>query len=209
MSPGTGTRTALVAALPVWFWRSARCLLGLTLACTAIHAGAAELVSVNVERSGKRYIVESVSVYNASQAALVHVLLDYDNFHQVSSVFKEAKYLAPADDGVRRGYTRVEGCIVFFCQSIERIDRIELREGPVIVATSEPEPDDFRFSQSRWRFEDNTKSVTIHYRLEMEPGFWVPPLIGPYIMKKKLVDGATDAMQRVEKRAQAFDAGTY
>ena len=166
-------------------------------------------MSVTVERSGKRYIVESVSTYDASQAALMHVLLDYDNFHQVSSVFKEARYLEPAADGTKRGYTRVEGCIVFFCQSIERIDRISEHEGPTIVATSEPEPDDFKYSHGSWRFEDNGEHVTIHYRLEMEPGFWVPPLIGPYIMKKKLVDGATDAMQRVEKRAQAFDAGTY
>ena len=181
----------------------------LAMVVPASAAFGAELVSVSVARDGKRYVVESVSTYDASQAALIHVLLDYDNFDQVSSVFKEAKYIEPAADGVRRGYTRVEGCIVFFCQTIERIDRIELVDGPVIIATAEPEPDDFRFSQSHWRFEDNADSVTIHYRLEMEPGFWVPPLIGPYVMKKKLVKGATDAMQRVEKRAQAFDAGAY
>ncbi|MEL7538016.1 MAG: SRPBCC family protein [Pseudomonadota bacterium] len=169
----------------------------------------ADLVSVAVERNGPRYIVTSVSTYDASQAGLLHVLLDYDNFHQVSSVFKEAKYLDPAPDGARRGYTRVEGCIVFFCQTIERIDRIVLHDGPTIVAISEPDPDDFKFSHASWRFEQNGNGVTIHYRLEMEPGFWVPPLVGPYMMKKKLVDGATDAMQRVEKRAQAFDNGTY
>ncbi len=191
------------AALLVTVTMAASCLL-------PVPASAAELVSVSVERKGPRYFVESVSHYDASQRALMHVLLDYDNFHQVSSVFKEARYLAAADNGVRRGYTRVEGCVVFFCKSIERIDRIEVVDGPTIIATSEPEPDDFKYSRGSWRFDSaDDARVTIHYSLEMEPGFWVPPIIGPYLMKRRLIDGAVDAMQRVEKRAQAFDAGTY
>ncbi|MEM1264314.1 MAG: SRPBCC family protein [Pseudomonadota bacterium] len=170
---------------------------------------AADLLSVSVERDGRRYVIESTSRYDASSAALAHVLLDYDNFTQVSSVFKEARYLEPTDDGVRRGYTRVEGCVLFFCQSIERIDQINVADGPLITAVAEPEPDDFRYSHGSWRFEPEDDAVVIHYRLEMEPGFWIPPLIGPYILKRRLIDGAVDAMQRVEARAQAFDAGTY
>ncbi|MEM8983522.1 MAG: hypothetical protein AAGC71_10875 [Pseudomonadota bacterium] len=186
-----------------------RLALALAGCWLAAPLGAAELISVSIERDGPRYIVESVSRYEASSEALQHVLLDYDNFNQVSSVFKEAHYLEPAEDGTRRGYTRVEGCLLLFCQSIERIDRITVTEGPLIVAIAEPEPDDFRYSHGSWKFEQGEDSVVIYYRLEMEPGFWVPPVIGPYIMKRRLVDGAFDAMQRVEARAQAFDAGTY
>ena len=157
---------------------------------------------MNVEKTGKRYIVQSESVYEASPQALFAVLLDYENFDRVSSVFKDSRYVEPADDGTPRAYTMVEGCVVFFCKSIERIDRLIVKPFTEIVAESEPNPADFRYSRSQWRFETAGEATTIYYRMEMEPGFWVPPVIGPYYIKRVLKAGGSRAVSRIETLAR-------
>ncbi len=168
-------------------------------------AASADLINIKVEKKGKRYYVQSESVYYASRPALFHVLLDYENFDKVSSVFTESYFLEPADDGAPRGFTRVSGCVLFFCTQIDRVDRLYVDEFESIVAKTEPENSDFKHSVGRWRFEGDESATRIHYEFEMEPGFWVPPIIGPYFLKKRLYEGAGDAMQRVEALAQAWD----
>lgn len=184
-------------------WR--RVLIAVAVCALPGYSLAAELLEVKVERVGKRYTVHSVSRYQASRDSLMHILLDYENFDQVSSVFKESRYLEPAPDGARRAYTRVEGCVLFFCKSIERIDRVSVAGDDTIVAEAESEPADFRYSRGQWQFRSTSEGEHIVYDLEMEPGFWMPPVIGPYILKRRLTAGAVDAMGRVEQLAQERD----
>ncbi len=173
---------------------------------SSLPVAAAELRDVLVERRDARYFVESVSVYDAPLESMFHVLSDYDNFERVSSVFTESAYIEPAPDGTPRAYTRLEGCVLFFCRTIERIDRLTIDRHRRIVAVSEPEPADFAFSRSEWRFERDGERTVVHYRAELEPGFWMPPLIGPYFMKRRLTKGAVDAIDRVEVLAQEHAA---
>lgn len=170
-----------------------------------LSAGSAELLNIKVEKKGKRYYVKSESVYQASRPALFHVLLDYENFDKVSSIFTESYFMDPADDGTPRGFTKVKGCVLFFCTEIDRVDRLYVERFENIVAESEEESSDFRYSRGQWDFETAENGVKIFYQLEMEPGFWVPPIIGPYFLKKRLVEGAGDAMERVETLARAWD----
>ena len=36
------------------------------------------------------------------------------------------------------------------------------------------------------------------YDFEMEPGFWVPPIIGPYVIKRALKASGANAVNRIE-----------
>jgi len=42
----------------------------------------------------------------------------------------------------------------------------------------------------------------VAYRLTMEPAFWVPPAIGPYLIKRKLRNDGGDAINRIEEIAR-------
>ena len=39
------------------------------------------------------------------------------------------------------------------------------------------------------------------YEFEMEPDFWVPPVIGPYYIKRALRSGGMNAIKRIERLA--------
>ncbi|MBU2675598.1 MAG: hypothetical protein KJP16_00855, partial [Gammaproteobacteria bacterium] len=53
-------------------------------------------------------------------------------------------------------------------------------------------------SNESWTFAAEKGGTTVNYQLLMEPDFWVPPLIGPYIIKRKFRDGGDDAIDRIE-----------
>ena len=47
-----------------------------------------------------------------------------------------------------------------------------------------------------------SKGTKIRYRMAFQPGFWVPPVIGGYLVEKALVADGTQILNRMEKYAQ-------
>src|SRR5690606_5872273 len=91
----------------------------------------------------------------APPAAIYDVLLDYDDdaYGRISEIYKESGYLAPDTDGTPLVYTRVEGCLLFFCRSMRRVERLEAVAPSFIRTTTVPERSDFKYSVSRLRLE--------------------------------------------------------
>jgi hypothetical protein len=42
----------------------------------------------------------------------------------------------------------------------------------------------------------------VNYAIEFEPKFWVPPVVGPYILKRKLESHGGGAVDRIESLAR-------
>lgn len=176
---------------------AAALLFALTGAATA-----AELLEVSIEQQGERYLMESRTLLAAPRPAVFRVLSDYDRFERISSIFEDVRFIEPARDGTPRAYTMVKGCVLVFCKTIERIERLEFSPPDRIVAEVEPEHSDFRYGRTEWRFVPTDAGTEVLYRMEMEPGFWVPPVIGPYIMKRSFRKDAVEALDRIEALAQ-------
>jgi hypothetical protein len=171
---------------------------------------AAELNTVDVTREGERYHLLANAELDAPAAAVYQVLLDYedDRFGRISDIYKESAYLAPASDGTPLVYTHVEGCLLFFCRSMRRVERLEVIEPRFIRTTTIPERSDFKYSESEWELEPNGAATTITYHLSIEPDFWLPPFVGPWFLKRTLSRGGIDAVQRIEELAQQEDSHT-
>jgi hypothetical protein len=57
-------------------------------------------------------------------------------------------------------------------------------------------------SNESWRFAEHEGGTVVTYELLMEPDFWVPPAIGPYLIKRKLKKDGGRALNRIEVIAQ-------
>jgi hypothetical protein len=169
-------------------------------------AGAAEILSFDLEREAQRYRVVSETYIDAPVAAVYGVLIDYERYDRISSVFKEARYLERNPDGSGLVYTKARGCIAFFCQTVERVEQLDVVPQTQIVATVIPERSDTRYSRARWLLAPRGPGTLLRYELEMEPDFWVPPLIGPPLVRRALRQGGARAAVRVENLARAAPA---
>ena len=189
-----------------------RCAAAIVLGAAAaagVAAVAAELHSLDVARERGRYELLAETRLDADAQAIFDVLIDYEDgrFGRISSVYKESDYLAPAPDGTPIVYTRMEGCILGFCKSITRVERLETEEPHLIRTTALPEHSDFEYAESEWVLTPVDGGTEIKYRLVIDPDFWVPPLIGPWIMKRELKAGGERAIYRIERLARGLPTG--
>jgi hypothetical protein len=165
-------------------------------------AHSADLLEVTVERDEKRYRLTSETRFDAKVEDLYRVLTDYDLFMQFSSVFVEARNEEPGANGNPRYFTRMEGCMLLFCKSFVREGELTLLPNTEIIAIADPDKSDFKYSREQWTLKKVGDGALLVYDFELEPDFWVPPVIGPYIMKRVLRRGGTDAVDRIEALAQ-------
>ncbi|MEM9209778.1 MAG: hypothetical protein AAGA61_11055, partial [Pseudomonadota bacterium] len=70
-----------------------------------------------------------------------------------------------------------------------------------IEAIVDPERSDFDYSVESWDIRRVDGRTELIYRFEMEPAFWVPPVIGPYYIRRALRDGAIRVVDRIEALA--------
>jgi hypothetical protein len=177
---------------------SVRCLVAGVLTLAAAAAAGADLRAISVEYENDRYHLRSEVWFAAPTEDLYRVLTDFDDYERISSAFVEAYDLPPDEQGRPRFYTRMEGCMLFFCRSLERRGYLLLEPRKEIVAVTNPAESDFKFCRERWRFEEDGEGTLLFYDFEMEPDFWVPPVIGPWIIKRTLEVDGLDAIGRIE-----------
>jgi hypothetical protein len=174
-------------------------LASLLLAGTA---AAAELRDINVEHSKGRYTVYSVVWFDATVEQVFEVFRQWDLSTKFSSAIVESRDIAADEHGRPQYYVRNQGCLLFFCKSFVRQGYVELEVNQVLRAYADPEISDFRLSNETWTFAREGSGTTVSYHLEMEPKFWVPPGIGPYLIKRKFKNNGGEAIDRIEAIAQ-------
>jgi hypothetical protein len=165
-------------------------------------ASAASLDSVVVSYKDGKYQLDADAYLAASREAIFVILTDYDRFGRISSAYKEYGFLDPAPDGTPIVYTRMEGCVLFFCKSMRRVERLESDAPGFIRTVTLPEQSDFKESLSEWDLTAEGDGTRIRYHLELVPAFWVPPIIGPWLLQRKLQSGGAHAVERIERLAQ-------
>jgi hypothetical protein len=176
-------------------------------ACYISSSLPATLRTVDVSRKEERYRVVADTHLAASPESVYRVLLDFDGdrYHRISDIYKESGYLPPDHDGTPLVYTLVEGCLMLYCRSMRRVERLEVITPQFIRSRTVPERSDFKYSLSEWTFAAEGEGTRVTYLMEMEPNFWLPPFVGPWFLKRTLLQGAPAAIEQIEHLAQQED----
>ena len=180
-------------------------LLGAALTLQSFALQAAELLDVQVELRNERYRLYSEVRFDVSREALYELLIDYEKFEKFTSAIVESENRDLDEKGRPGFYARMHGCVLLFCKSFIRNGYLLLTPIAEIVAITNPEESDFKFSRERWQLIPTEEGTLMIYDFEMEPAFWVPPVIGPYFIQRSLRSGAHRAVNRIETLAVAIE----
>jgi hypothetical protein len=179
----------------------------LFLIATLLGAGAAhaaELRSLDVDYEDGHYTMASVVWFDAGLDETYHIFSSWDLSVKFSSAIVEARDLEPDESG-RPGFLVVnKGCVLFFCKTLKRRGYVEREASRELRAFADPEQSDFRISNETWSFAEHDGGTVITYTLLMQPDFWVPPGIGPYMIQRKLRNVSGEALNRIELMARDY-----
>jgi hypothetical protein len=187
--------------------RNARTIIAIAIFLIGASASTATLNSIDVDRKGDVYSLVAETFLDATPEAISRVLLDYERFGRISNVYKEYGYLDPLPDGTPVVFTRMEGCLLkVFCKSMTRVEKLEVASPDHIRTVTLPDRSDFKRSTSEWSLEPEADGTRMTYTLEMEPDFFVPPVVGPMLLKHTLKQDGGKVIDRIEDLAQAVEA---
>jgi hypothetical protein len=96
----------------------------------------------------------------------------------------------------------MEACVLWFCKSFKRNGHLILEPPFDIASIADPETSDFDYSHESWRLSPEGEGTLMTYTFDMDPSFWVPPIVGPFFMKRALLNSGENAINRIEAVAQ-------
>jgi len=177
------------------------------LSALGAAALAATIDGLDVTKQRGLYSLEANAKLDATPESIYAVLTDFDGnaYSRISRAYKESRYLDPADDGTPIVYTRMEGCLLWHCMTLERTERLETQAPRWIKSTALPESSNFKHAISEWVLEPDGDGTMMSYKVELEPDFFVPPVIGPWYLKRTLSQGGLRAVTRIERLARELD----
>lgn len=182
-------------------------LLGILLLAGPEHGPTAHpadptllLVEVSHDAETNRYHLHSVADFSATPEAVFAVLSDYTQVTRISGLIVESGVLDElVEGGDLRVHTTVEGCLLFFCRTVNRVERLRLAPFREIIAEVEPDRSDVEFGYSRWELTLlDSGGTRVDFQTWMTPGFWVPPVIGPGIIKRRMAREGREAVEQIE-----------
>lgn len=171
-------------------------------ASASATANAAEMLSIRVDHEDGHYLMNSKVWFDAPVESVFEVFRRWDYSVEFSGAIVESKDVAPDDRGRPQFYVQNRGCVLFFCKSFERRGYVELKLNSFLLAFTDPDSSDFHRSDERWDFETRDGGTVVTYDLTMKPKFWIPPAIGPFLLKRKLRNDGGNAIDRIEVIAQ-------
>lgn len=176
----------------------------LLLVLPAHAAVAMEVISVEAGREGPAYVLRIEAEFTAPPGRLMAILTDYDRIHELHPRILQSRSLGHIDAVTEEVYTRFEGCVLFFCRSLDRVEHIRV-VGHSLFAEDVPGRGSFTEGRTVWRLAAEGKGTRLHYFARFVPAFWVAPLIGPGVLARSVERMTIETMAAVDRRAVAGD----
>lgn len=172
---------------------------------------AATLTNVNVEKQGKHYILHVKALIKADTDEVKRIVTDYENLPSINPYLKESKIVSVSDEERKTVSMLTEACILLICYKIRHIQVFHTIGANIVYGLVIPDKSDFKYGWTRWTIQksrnsdfSNNPMTEVILDGDMEPDFFILPVIGPYHLKKKILEIATITIDNLEKEAQKF-----
>lgn len=176
-----------------WCWA---CLL-----LVALVAQAGEILDSAVELDAGTYHITVDARIDAPLTTVHRMITDYDHLYLINPSIVESRVLQVHNPVRHRVRTVIKACILFFCRRVTQLQDITQYGDRRIEAVILPEGSDFRYGTARWDLTEDGQATLMHFRAELEPAFWVPPLIGPWLFERKIVREIQESARYMEHSA--------
>ncbi len=166
----------------------------------AASAFAYEIATLDVTHDDGHYTV-NFSVWLAAPAGHVRALsTDYANLAQLSDLVAESRVLSISGNTTRLKLV-LRACLLFLCKSVSRVEDVVAEANGDITTRALPEQSDFRVATERWRILAEGSGTRFVYQAELEPDFFIPPIVGPFIMRRVMESELRESAVRFERLA--------
>lgn len=183
-----------------------RALLTLvSLASMQVHA--AQVLGVQAKRDQGRFQIDMRIAIDATPPRVFRALQDYAAMPRYNPDLRSVRVEPTTAPNRVRLFTTVHTCVLLFCKTMHQeqiMTATANARGGLLQAELVPQDSAFG-GEGHWmvgpcRAEHSPTCVDI--QLVLLPQFWVPPLIGPWLIQRTMLDEAQRSTLGLEQVAQ-------
>jgi hypothetical protein len=162
---------------------------------------AGDIIESSVTLEDKLYVIDVKARIHASPERVFRFITDYERLPSLNASIRESSIIHTWSPARHRVRTVIRACVLFFCRSVLQVQDIEQVSDTQVTARIIPELSDFRYGRAKWVLDGSGQETTMHFTAGMEPAFWVPPVIGPWLFKRKIVSELLESAAYMETDA--------
>ncbi|QBQ56265.1 SRPBCC family protein [Nitrosococcus wardiae] len=157
----------------------------------------AAVQNLEVLRHHSGYVVSGQVRLQAPLETVRARLLDFNHMDRLHRSIQVSELQCSFPDGRHRVRVQVQFGILWFWFTLQSIQDFTWNER-TIQAVMLPEKSDFTHGEIHWDLTPDKGDTQLQFRAELIPTFWVPPVIGPYLLKRILPEKAREIVQNLE-----------
>lgn len=174
-------------------------LVASILFCSASIAD--DLEELSVTEADGTYNIRIVSILDAHSDNVHSVITDYINSDRISPTIFEVDILPTESDDVVRVRNLSRHSVGPINVNIDWVgDIVDTGHGQIYVTTI-PELSDFKSGFATWEILPQGEKTRLLYESNLKPDFFIPPVIGGYIMKCYIEKNTLATIKRIEYQA--------
>lgn len=172
-----------------------------------VLAAAAQVQSASVDHDGGRYHIDLKVRLDADPARAYAVFTNFSNLPRINPVVLSVDVVPDSPPYTLRLTSNMEACALVFCRKLHQVQDVRLQSdghGGSMLADMIPSLSDFSYGQAHWDFApcaDNAQQTCMRFRAQVDPKFWIPPLVGPWLIERRLREEGVVTAKGIERLA--------
>lgn len=168
----------------------------------ALPARAVEFDRLVVTNEGPRYIVDGEVRLDAEPEHVYAVLTDYNHLDWITGAVLESRLLERLNERSVYVLVRTEICMAFYCREVDQVQRIDEEPPWRVTSYAIADRSDVAYGRAQWTIDPDGPGTRLTWHQEFEPDFWVPPVIGPGMVRAQLEKQGRRSIRGVELLAR-------
>jgi hypothetical protein len=173
---------------------------------TQLKPQAVNLPEIEIVENSGAYQIKVVAVIAAPARFVRNVLTDYTHIYRLNPSIIESEVLQRDNDGSVEVRTRVIGCAAYFCEELDRVEKVQLLPSGDIVAEIVPEKSQFKSGITYWQIKAVGERCQVTYQSNVEPDIFIPPVVGKFLIKKSIRQEMQVSFANLEKISSVMAA---
>ncbi len=181
------------------------------IALTLPPAHAATIIDIDIDNKGRRYNMVARMQISARADIVLELMKDYNRLTGINPYLLESRIMSKTGEETRVSMI-TKTCFMLICYKMKHVQDFAQIDEDTIQSLFITEYSDFKHGWTRWKASDdidNGKPVTLlTIEVEVEPDFFIMPVIGPRILKDKLIEVTEVTVRNLETKAKQIEKQT-
>lgn len=166
----------------------------------SIPLQAGEILHNYIDDIDGHYIISLDMRITADSKKVYALLTDFNHLPRINDNIIKSTMLRSHE---RKHRLRVESraCVLFFCKHIVQVQDVEELDNGYISMVIDAKVSDFKSGHILWHIQSTEGGTRVTFSVDLVPDFWMPPLIGPWLLKDLLKEEGLKTLMELERQA--------